>query len=52
MIDVLFMKNSDVFRVNRIQSIPLQEADANENTKRMATDELSVTDKYNLIAAE
>ena len=51
-IDVLIMKNDDDFRVHRTIPITLKEADANDNTKRMAKYTSAVAEKYGLLAAE
>ena len=46
------MKKEVDYRVNRTRSIPLKEADTNENSKRMTKDAAAIVDKYNLLAAE
>ena len=40
MIDVFIMTDSTIFMVNRLQPIPLKEADQNENSKYMAKDKM------------
>ena len=46
------MKKEGDYRVHRTRPIPLKEADANENAKRMAKDASIIADKYNLLADE
>ena len=52
LIDVLIMKKSEDFRVNRTRPIPLKEVDTNENAKRMAKDASLFAHQYNLLADE